>query len=212
MYSYSESATVKLVVGKEKRAFLVHHDLLTTSKFFKACLDSGFREGETGTITLEEDDPDAIETFVKWLYLEKVKPLTKEESNNFVARYAFAEKICDETYCNDLIDARRAYDLAENLFHTFVTVNKIYDSGLRSTPYAKCAIKSLVQQMLSNPANFAKKAKLPRIKEADTPDITEDIVGEIIEYQTKPYGFPYSFKGCHFHIHTDGSECSAGDS
>jgi speckle-type POZ protein len=38
------------------------------SEFFKNCVDGPFREGEKGVVSLEEDDPDAVEAMIQYLY------------------------------------------------------------------------------------------------------------------------------------------------
>ena len=209
VHSYSETETIKLVVGKKKRRFYVHHGLLAKIKFFRACLDSGFHEGESRTIMLEEDDPDAVEALIKWLYLEKVCDLVEDEEDCLATRHAFGDKICCEAYCNDLMDARRLFDRPRNRFQNFAGLNGVYQVGLRNTPYARYALKTTVHQMLAHSASFPSKLRQKAFQEIKTPDILEDMVNEVIEYQKQPYHYPHSHEGCQFHNHQQGIACSA---
>ncbi|KAJ4334039.1 hypothetical protein N0V95_009273 [Ascochyta clinopodiicola] len=58
-----------VLVGPDKKPFVIHQDLLTYhSQFFKAALTGNFKEAGDKTVTLEEDDPLIFEFFVHWLY------------------------------------------------------------------------------------------------------------------------------------------------
>lgn len=62
---------VTILVGPDKHKFLVHRQLLSTrSSHFRASLSptSGFKEGQEGIITLEEDDPEAFKLIVHFFY------------------------------------------------------------------------------------------------------------------------------------------------
>lgn len=64
------SETFKLVVGLKKKEFTVHKKtLITTSDFFKACCDGhDWKESNTKTIELPEEDPEAVSTYLSFLY------------------------------------------------------------------------------------------------------------------------------------------------
>ncbi|KZM20094.1 uncharacterized protein EKO05_0007522 [Ascochyta rabiei] len=58
-----------VLVGSDKKSFVVHQDLLTYhSRFFKAALTGNFKEAGDKTVTLKEEDPLIFEFFVHWLY------------------------------------------------------------------------------------------------------------------------------------------------
>ena len=59
-------------MGESKTAFHVHEDLLCQhSSFFTAAFSSKFREGSEKEMVLLEDDEDAFESFVDWLYTQR---------------------------------------------------------------------------------------------------------------------------------------------
>ena len=75
-YRFYDIPTVALVVGKSKRAFHVHVDLLCdASPFFKAAFTGKFKENSEKTMQLPEDDECTFELFVDWLYHQRYEML-----------------------------------------------------------------------------------------------------------------------------------------
>ncbi|KAJ4378440.1 hypothetical protein N0V86_006143 [Didymella sp. IMI 355093] len=65
----SDSQFVTVLVGPEKKPFVVHRDLLIYhSDFFRAALTSNFEEAKNKNVTLPDDEPTIFEFFVHWLY------------------------------------------------------------------------------------------------------------------------------------------------
>lgn len=72
MTSWADVATVTLLVGEGKTAFIVHEaDLFEASSFFKAAFTSKFKESSERTMTLPEDDEAIFDIFVEWLYRQR---------------------------------------------------------------------------------------------------------------------------------------------
>lgn len=60
---------VTVEVGPNKTQFAIHKNLLVTrSSYFRACLEGGFKESATGTVYLEESDPDVFSFVAEFLY------------------------------------------------------------------------------------------------------------------------------------------------
>jgi hypothetical protein len=65
----SDSQFVTVLVGPEKKLFVVHRDLLIYhSDFFRAALTGNFKEAENNIVALRDDEPHIFEFFVHWLY------------------------------------------------------------------------------------------------------------------------------------------------
>lgn len=55
--------------------WVLHENLLSSvSDFFKSAFNSGFKESIEGQISMPEDDPQAFECFVRWLYIRTLVP------------------------------------------------------------------------------------------------------------------------------------------
>lgn len=65
---------VQVTVGKPPKEYWLHRKLLMArSDYFKmAFAEDRFMEGRTGALVMEEDDPDAFDMFVNWLYTDRL--------------------------------------------------------------------------------------------------------------------------------------------
>lgn len=60
---------VTILVGPSEVTWRLHENLLSsTSDFFRSAFNSGFRESIEDRLSLPEDDPQAFELFVRWMY------------------------------------------------------------------------------------------------------------------------------------------------
>lgn len=66
---------VTILVGPGGTTWRLHENLLSSaSDFFRSAFNSGFREALEDRLTLPEDDPQAFELFVRWLYARAAVP------------------------------------------------------------------------------------------------------------------------------------------
>ncbi|KAF2098500.1 hypothetical protein NA57DRAFT_75742 [Rhizodiscina lignyota] len=67
------STMVTITVGSEKKAFVVHKDLICHySKYFKAAFGGNFKEAEEKKSNLPDVETETFEIFVAWLYKQKL--------------------------------------------------------------------------------------------------------------------------------------------
>lgn len=104
--TYYKSLAIVITVGSitEQQSFTVHEDLLLKeSEYFRIALKSQFIEGRSKTFNLAEDDPQAFDIFVQYLY---------------TGSYSMPEKL-SEKYCEPqdrwLETQVRAYLLSDKL-------------------------------------------------------------------------------------------------
>ncbi|MCJ1389248.1 hypothetical protein MMC18_002104 [Xylographa bjoerkii] len=100
---------VTLIVGKKKRVFKIHKNLLcSASAYFKAALDGKFKEADTLEIELVEDSPKVIERFQLWLYtqsiLESTESCNRLSDELLMEIYSFARVRLITKLQNDAID------------------------------------------------------------------------------------------------------------
>ncbi|KAL9620201.1 MAG: hypothetical protein Q9160_005210 [Pyrenula sp. 1 TL-2023] len=74
------SEIVQILVGEPGREFHLHKKLMTSqSPFFEGAFrDTGFIEGQTQSLRLPENDPDAFELLVHWLYTNNLPDPKKQ--------------------------------------------------------------------------------------------------------------------------------------
>ncbi|KAI4246859.1 MAG: hypothetical protein L6R42_009785 [Xanthoria sp. 1 TBL-2021] len=85
--SFRNDTMVSLEVGPERVPFQVHKNLLCDcSPFFEAAFNGHFKE-KCGSMELKEDDVDAFEYFMQWLYRRKINVTQIGDPDYFARRY-----------------------------------------------------------------------------------------------------------------------------
>ena len=130
-------------MGPDEAKFTVQKTFLTkSSAFFETCCNGKWKEGETKTIPLPEDDPETFSTYLQWLYtgevvvadgqdedvpkdLETRVERTRPYYMSIMALAGFADKY------NDVAFSNAVNDLLLNIMHKF-----------RIGPGAACLIKA----------------------------------------------------------------------
>ncbi|MCJ1243485.1 hypothetical protein MMC30_000682 [Trapelia coarctata] len=102
-------STATLLVGDERRSFIVHKQLLcSVSDYFIAALEGNFKEATEQNIEFPDEDPEIIERFLLWVYngniLEKSETVVGIPYEVLASLYVFAESRCVYQLQNDVID------------------------------------------------------------------------------------------------------------
>jgi hypothetical protein len=109
--SYLDSDFVRVIIGPSQQGITAHRLNLMKSKFFRTALSQGFCEGTDNAITLPEDDVVPVRAYNDWLYISRIP---EQAEKSCAQRYAFGYKICDEEYCNAIMDDYVLFDRARN--------------------------------------------------------------------------------------------------
>ena len=207
------SEPIPICVGHDDAAEIIyaHKEVLLKSRYFRALLDSGFAEAQEKKIYLPEDDADSVKSFITWLYTGSIKWDFKK--TDFTRPCSFADKVCEEAYGNDLMDAVVSYYVEAGNWVDFDLVIDVYRAGLRHTAIARFGIKSCVWSILRNSKKWAEETTVFRmIENADeaTSEMLTDFLKELAASQlaSGQVEDPTELKGCQFHSHSEGSPCS----
>lgn len=181
------------------------------SEYFRACLGSGFTEANSNIVTLPEDAVVAVRVFVDWLYNGRVE-ITEAVRDEMVAVYRFADKPCSEAFCNDFVDAVRAY-ASNNRMYFILAPQKLYEQGLGQTPFAKFCLKAMVWFCMAlSHDRIGEQVRHNILREwISHPELLQDFALEACNFHWMRYSDPAGWTGCNFHTHTSGSCCDAGD-
>ena len=106
---------MKVVVGEEKQAFVVHRHILQQIPFFEACLRSRCKETQYGIVELSQSSPGLFDVVVKFAYTGnltlkkredyKTNAATAGRYDRFLTKlYCFANFLMMETLSNAVID------------------------------------------------------------------------------------------------------------
>jgi BTB/POZ domain len=113
---YQDDSTVRVSVGPAKASFSVHKNLVCKiSPFFRGACNSLFKEALNDEIYLPEQDPEAFDIFLEWLYTRLIRffphPLNEQDiaENNawwilVTQMYVLAQYLQITSFGNDVID------------------------------------------------------------------------------------------------------------
>ena len=147
------SQTYTLIVGPGKEKLTVQEQILTTIPYFKTALSSsGFRESQTITFDLPEDDPQAVADVLDFTYTGTVAAIlfNSEDSQqpelvaySYLRAYIVADKFKAEVTANQLVDEVIRYHKGLVVYPGFLEV--LGDAGLHD-----CALYKLLAQGMLN--------------------------------------------------------------
>lgn len=77
---------ITIVVERAAREFHAHRDLLcSASSYFKGGLQGGCSEASSKVVVLEEEKPEVFETFIYWMYFDRLAEPTRLKLGTFDA-------------------------------------------------------------------------------------------------------------------------------
>ncbi|KAM3077598.1 hypothetical protein ACMFMG_006934 [Clarireedia jacksonii] len=139
--------TVKLIVGKKRKEFTVHKQLLCEScGYFRRAFDGSFKEGQEGKMYLEEESAGAVAIFVEWLYRSRIRPTTHlRYLHDLFKLYVMAEKICLDELADRVIDAiiRSFYDKLHYYHLTLEMSSYLWGKTRKGSPMRKFIVEAI---------------------------------------------------------------------
>jgi hypothetical protein len=107
---------VNLLIGKGERALYVHASVLyKSSQFFQAALKTDWAEGQQREVKLPEEEFEAFNTYVQWMYkraiptkFEKNSSEDKDKQQSYIhlsKLYVLGERLMDCEFQNQVVDA-----------------------------------------------------------------------------------------------------------
>ncbi|KAF7894599.1 uncharacterized protein EAF01_010049 [Botrytis porri] len=204
---------VTIIVGKEKRKFAVHKQLICESvTYFRGAFSAGgFKESQDCSMDIPEDDPGVFEYFMHWLYRGTV-PEAKilENFDQLLGVYIFAEKLCVNELANKAIDALQAISKSDDFDHTSPT-----------SPLRKWYIHALVYDAWDFEASVDKNKKVFPLDMAqlvtlwelfkDHQDLYVSFFTQVQKHSAEnPPECQFeedNWDDCYFHRHSEGEVC-----
>lgn len=136
---FRDQPTFTVYVGKDRAKFNIHKALLCeVSPYFEAACNGRFKEAHEGSMELPEDDVDAFENFVQWMYGTPVS--TEILFINIVEIFALAEKLCVTRLKNDVVDALIHKIHTEHVAPGIENIAYLYDHVPRGSPIRKMMV------------------------------------------------------------------------
>ncbi|KAK6615873.1 ankyrin repeat-containing protein [Botrytis cinerea] len=219
---------VTIVVGKEKRKFAVHKQLICESvAYFRGAFSAGgFKESQECSMDMPEDEPGVFEYFMHWLYRGTV-PEAKalEDFDQLLGVYIFAEKLCVNDLANKAIDAIQAITKSGK-FHQVpdckVHADNIWKNTSPTSPLRKWCIHELVYNSWDIEASLEKKKKKAFLLDMaelitlwelfkDHRDLYVSFFAQVQKHSADDLpDCPFqeeNWDDCYFHRHSEGEVC-----
>lgn len=200
-------------VGQSKRHWCLHQDLLGyhTPFFHNQCPEKG--KQNNGKVELLEEDPQAFELLVKWLYqgkIDDVSDLPMEKKWDYADAcqklYVLCDKINMPQLKNIAIDQFRKGCFEAGLVPGPEEIKPLYDTTPLRSPIRKL-ISQIVARQIMDPESQSDAGTYRMCFEASA-DFAIDVV-DAIRQGTGPKLFndPTEDAGCFYHEHGTGQLC-----
>ncbi|KAG9526777.1 hypothetical protein KCV07_g270, partial [Aureobasidium melanogenum] len=136
---------VTLIVGKEKKAYTLHKDLLCFySDYFRAAFNGSFKEAAERKLELPDVDKDVFEQFQLWLYTRNLPNPTGTVCSYWllVKMWIFGDRLQISLLQNQIMDSIFAMCLKSNIFNPAV-VPTVYAQTTTGSSLRKAVIEIL---------------------------------------------------------------------
>jgi len=211
--------TVDIYVGKEKRKWSLHRNLLCHySTYFEAEfigneVPKAKKPGDNQRLDLPNDDPEGFALFVKWLYqgqLDDVSAYSEEKKYDYSVACHKLYLLCDRFDIPELkniaMDQYRRGLLEAELVPDAEEINEIYKQSPAGSPFRKLMTQIAARQIM-DPDND-KDAETYRSCFENNPDFAVDMVNAIkIGTGGMLFEDPTNGDECEYHDHTGDKPC-----
>jgi hypothetical protein len=207
LYSFASSAIITVTVGRDdrKRTYSLHEDVLVTKcPFFEKCLRSGMKEQVEQAVHLPEDNPEAFETVVKWMYAEKVP--TSVKGNRIGHAYILANKFCMTELQNALVDRYRA--ICKIAVINVTSVTWIWAHTPEDCKLREMSLDQLHFEILKSPSAYKNADHFKELMKTGGKLVTEMYWKSVHQKETVTRENPAFLTGCVYHVHEDGKQCT----
>ncbi|KAF4550094.1 Hypothetical protein D9617_18g032850 [Elsinoe fawcettii] len=209
--------TVDIFVGKDKRRWSIHRNLLVhhSAYFETAFMGAHLPKSKQANQTLEllKDDPAGFELFVKWLYqgrLDDTSAMTDDQKYEYAVACHKLYLLCERFDLPDLknmsVDQYRQCLNEAQLVPDAEEINDIYKISPKGSPFRKLMTQIAARQIMDPDTD--KDAESYRSCFQDNPDFAVDMVNAI---KTGTGGVlfedPTDGDDCEYHDHENGAAC-----
>ncbi|KAK3379109.1 hypothetical protein B0T24DRAFT_610717 [Lasiosphaeria ovina] len=219
---------VTIFVGVDRVKFTIHENLISeSSPFFKAAFRGEFGE-RNGVLELPDDDPDAFELFVGWLYGKAQSksytiadgPIDWDiEAMTFLNLYILSKKYFNEDLSNNAIDLAYEYfdyfsdldrkDQLEYLRH-------VVDNTLPGDSMRSLLVFVISVDLFQEHSEEFKRDSLSKIKAAveTSPQCVAMLLPQILSFDwdyRNGMDRPHCKSKCFYHQHETTTPCDDDD-
>lgn len=213
MTSFATSEIVTVYVGKKRKAYQVHKELLVSkSPYFRGSLISAFPEGRSNEVYLREDTPEAFSWLITWLYSGVVNAIgTKHDACIGFKTCIMADRFLIVSLKNDLVDAIRRFYARQVMGAELLRLlakHEGFEGELKRFVFDQVAY-----DLLEYTRNMELDPYLPSGSDRSAMDsflaqgssTAIDTFWALRNWAGKEHVDPSSLEGCYYHEHPSGS-------
>jgi hypothetical protein len=207
---------LNIYVGPKGRRWTLHQNLLTHhTKFFDATLTANgeHKRIKDGKLELPDEDPDAFELLVKWMYQGRIGDVSwmpKDVKWDYAFTCQKLYLLCDtiglQVLKNLAIDQFRRGCHEASLVPGPEEMKPIYHKTRPGSPFRKLVSKIAARQIMD--PDSQKDASSYRDCFAASPDFAVDVINAIKDGAGGSlFDDPTEGNSCRYHEHEDGETC-----
>ena len=207
---------VEILVGPSKISHRIHHQRLCAKvPVFDKMFNGGFKESSERCAELPEDDPEAFNLFVEWLYTDRLTdfgPCNKNTKDRIltgpIKLYCFAEKYC----ITDLMDYTisfliNAYNLSSCL-PSCAQIQYSYENTAAASPIRKFMAWTVQYVIFSQDDKGSWPSQGLTTLLVCCEDLTLDFLQLSRKLNGKTVLDPSRAEICQFHLHSKDKGCT----
>ncbi|KAH0341168.1 hypothetical protein KCU81_g6447, partial [Aureobasidium melanogenum] len=200
--SYKEVITVE--VGPEKKAFVIHKNLLVFySDYFRSAFNGSFKEATEGKISLPDESDDVFEIFNQFIYSRVLADGEGEKltGDQLIKLWLFGDKYLVPVLQNVAMNSLKTKSDKENYIPT-EKIKLIWENTLPNSPLRKLILDQVVYE--TDVDHFIH----PGTEELWTREALVDLARALFrkEKSTGKHLMPPRGR-CHYHVHNKGEHC-----
>lgn len=210
---------VTIVVGPDQVEFSIHEKVLSQdsdSLFFQKVFSNGFSGSRSGRLELPEDDPQAFETFLRWVYSgsggtrrDAFKFLSGMQGAELLGLYVIAVKYLVTSFHDTIISSIFYGGMRQRWDCLGFTKESLDHFAANTQP--DCSMRRLITDLVVKAApSYSELVQVSKDAVGMLPDsVLREAFTRIyrIDGPTSGNGWMHA---CNYHCHTDKSPCMDG--
>ena len=192
------------------KAFLCHK-----IPYFDKMFNGGFNEASTNKATFPDDEPQAFEVLMEWVYTGELLPIFEEPKKlswNPSKVYKPADKICLPYLQDQIIDAWQASMVKTNIVIGFENIREIYDITPDGSKLRKFGLDMMVyayKELSTATRQESWSGERAWIAVQNCPELGKEFLTELRKVLFTSVSDPRTGSACTYHCHGKGDKCGA---
>ena len=198
---------LSIYVGPTRERFHIHQTLLSkATPVFASMFGDGFKETMEKSAELPDDDPQAFDCFLHWLYVGTIDMARSFQTSDLIKLYCFAEKYCINTLADVVIDRVRFMFIKDKFnYPSPECVVMAYENTSEGSRLRLYLARSIAHEIIVRKPVSLTQAELSLL--AGISDFSRDIFALLLGLKEGQPKHPNEFPACEYHRHDNIYPC-----